>query len=160
MSNMRLASSSSIPAKAAVLCLAADEPAQRQLAAATSDKSIAIFDCTVLGGVPLRTLGETSAAHGDRINELTFATGPLVSASSDGTVKLWDAARASAAPISTLTSAKPGAGDESDEVWSVSTDAFMLAAGTESAVIIWDVRRCAIIFLEFLTHPVCSMPCL
>ena len=143
----------------AVLCMAWQQGAgggaqSSPLAAATSDRAIHLLDSATLR--PIRTL---AAAHTDRINELTFApASSLVSVSSDGTVKLWDAGASSSGggPVATLLAGRPGSGREADagndEVWSASADAFLLAAGTETAVVLWDVRKAARPITRYEVH--------
>lgn len=153
---MRLAASASLggasssSTAATVLCLAAQtdgstisQPTSNLLAAATSDRNIHLLDRSTL-----KVMRMMEGAHGDRINELAFAPGSsLVSCSSDGCVKLWDVSTSSgSAPISTLFSGKPGGGDGgsssgNDEIWSCAADAFALAIGTETAIVLWDVRK-------------------
>ena len=115
-----------------VLNLACDVPGQR-LAAATSRCEICLFDRPTMK--PLTNL----EVHGARVNEMTFAPASvLYSASSDGLIRGWDCkATSSSKPSTTLR-------DAAEEVWSLSLGAsHQLAAGTESAVVIWDLRKTA-----------------
>ena len=98
-------------------------------------------------------------AHSDRINELTYApagssvAGRLFSASSDGTVRGWDAA---APPRTGCAMEFRG----KDEVWSISvSDGPLIATGTQSAVVLWDVRKATTpaALLEVHTEPVTAV---
>ena len=127
-----------------VLDLASD-PSQRLLAVAGSEFDISLYDRASLKR--LGTLGAPTA-HSDRVNEVTFRPGSttLYSASSDGTINGWDcravtaglggggSSGVSSAPSLSLKCGK-------DEVWSVSAgEGHLVAAGTQTAVVIWDVR--------------------
>ena len=104
------------------------------LAVATSENTITLLDRTTL-----KQTATFPKAHAARINEVSFApTKTLVSGSSDGTVRLWDVSQT--APLNTLsdTSFK-----DDDEVWSVSAEGLYVAAGTNNAVVVWDVRQTA-----------------
>jgi len=100
------------------------------------------FDLKIYERESLRLVTTLAApAHSGRINEIAYApagsvaAGTLFSASSDGSVRGWD------------TSAPPGAGPSvqlrgRDEVWSISaSDGPLLAAGTDKAVVLWDLRK-------------------
>ena len=140
LSSMTLSHVHELPAaESAVLALAASE---RHVAIATSAHSVSLLDRTTL-----KPVAESSwRAHSDRINELCFApSDTLVSASSDGTVKLWDVSQGK--PLAVLAS-----GDANDEVWSVSVQSHLLAAGTESAVVVWDVRHTSTPLARYELH--------
>ena len=102
---MRLVATTPLSSTATVLCVASSGD-HAPFAAATSDRAIHLIDSATLK--PIHVL---PAAHGDRINELTFApASSLISASSDGTIKLWDAAAKSTSPVATLHAGRPGGG--------------------------------------------------
>ena len=109
-----------------------------RLAVAGSEFDLALYDRTTLQRVC--ELG-APAAHAGRINEVGFcdasaeASSALYSASSDGTVRVWDCgARVAAATLR----------ERAEEVWSASAGAeHALAVGTQSAVLLWDLRRAA-----------------
>ena len=70
----------------------------------------------------------------------------LYSASSDGTVKLWDAKQAANKPQAEFrdaTATHGTSGGTSGEIWTAASEggSNLLAAGTESAVAVWDVRK-------------------
>ena len=87
-----------------------------------------------------------------RVNELVFAGAPaphLYSASSDGMVRAWDVRAATPSPSVTLQDASVAP----EEIWSVSLGgANLLAAGTESAVVIWDLRKSATSLCRWEVH--------
>ena len=128
-----------------VLSLASDST-ERIAAVAGSEFDLKLYDRATLS--PVGSVGAPSQggikAHEGRINEVCFgASLPLLySASSDGTLRAWDCSSGSAtAPALTLR-------DRRDEVFCVSASTgHMLAAGTQSAVLIWDTRR--------ISKPVC-----
>ena len=128
-----------------VLCLAGDHSG-RTVGAVTSERLLGLYDRATLAHI--RSFG-TTAAHADRINELCFsAAGILYSASSDGTLRAWDAVAANAGPSLELSA---GAGNE---VWSVHVDkgGWLLAAGTETSVMVWDVRHTAKSLVQYEVH--------
>ena len=118
-----------------VLSLSGDATG-RLAAVAGSEFDLKLYDRATLQ--PLGALG--TPAHAGRINEICFggaaAPGLLYSASSDHSVRVWDCASPSAAgPVATLH-------DRREEVFCLSASAgHLLAAGTQSAVLIWDTRR-------------------
>jgi WD40 repeat protein len=98
-------------------------------------------------------------AHSDRINELSHAptgsavAGTFFSASSDGHVRGWDATVPPRAGCSLDFRGK-------DEVWSVSaSDGALVATGTQTAIVLWDVRKPGSPFarLEVHTEPVTAV---
>lgn len=100
-----------------------------------------------------------AAAHSDRINELSYAptgsavAGTLFSASSDGHVRGWDASVPPRAGCSLDFGGR-------DEVWSVSaSDGPLVATGTQSAIVLWDVRKSGspAARLEVHTEPVTAV---
>ena len=127
----------------AILCMTQGESSTNTIAAATSALSISFIDPTTLQDVRAALTG----THADRINELGFM-GPdvLYSASSDGTVKLWDAKQAANKPQAEFrdaTATHGTSGGTSGEIWTAASEggSNLLAAGTESAVAVWDVRK-------------------
>ena len=124
-----------------VLDIAVD-PSEAVFAAAGSDFGIVLYDRNAMSRT--RTALGAGRAHADRINQLCWApahsdalpnAATLFSASSDGAVCAWDgrAAGASAA-VATLR-------ERREEVWAVSVGAGpSVAAGTQTAVLIWDAR--------------------
>lgn len=118
-----------------IMALACDA-ADAQAAVAGSE-----FDLKLYERESLRCVTTLAApAHTARINELTYApvgstvAGSLFSTSSDGTIRGWDSL-SSAGPSLELRSGR-------EEVWSVAASAGpLLAAGTQSAVVLWDVRK-------------------
>ncbi len=136
---LRASASHSTVDGAYVLDIAVD-PSEAVFAAAGSDFGIGLYDRTAMSRT--RALG-AGRAHADRINQLCWAPAlsdalpgaALFSASSDGAVCAWDgrAAGASAA-VATLR-------ERREEVWAVSVGAGpSVAAGTQTAVLIWDAR--------------------
>ena len=136
---LRASASHSTVDGAYVLDIAVD-PSEAVFAAAGSDFGIGLYDRNAMSRT--RALG-AGRAHADRINQLCWAPAhsdalpgaALFSASSDGAVCAWDgrAAGASAA-VATLR-------ERREEVWAVSVGAGpSLAAGTQTAVLIWDAR--------------------
>jgi WD40 repeat protein len=119
-----------------VLSLTCDVPGQR-LAAATSRRELCLYDRPTLQ--PVLTL----EAHAARVNELCFAPAGsvLYSAASDGLIRAWDC-KAKPADKPSCELRDPTAPEE--EVWSLSLGTgHTLAAGTEGAVVIWDLRKAA-----------------
>ena len=119
-----------------VLSLSGDATG-RLAAVAGSEFDLKLYDRATLQ--PLGALG--TPAHAGRINEICFggaaAPGLLYSASSDHSVRVWDCASSAGAagPVATLH-------DRREEVFCLSASAgHLLAAGTQSAVLIWDTRR-------------------
>ena len=125
--------------------LCSDEHAAR-IAVATSERALTILDRATLSVV--RTLG--APAHADRINELSFVSANLLySASSDGVLKGWDPSSSAAAPVSQIRS------DDGAEIWSVSVEphlGHLIAMGTESGVVLWDVRRASAPLARYDVH--------
>ena len=141
MATLSLTASHAFPAaadsSAYLLCLEADAE-ELTLVAATSERSLVAFDRRTLTRVcDIGPPASKGGVHTARINELCFAARTLYSASSDGTVRAWDPLSQRAAPTMQLA-----AGD-GDEVWCVSAQnaGHLLAAGTESGVLVWDVRK-------------------
>lgn len=134
--------------KGTILALASDDD-EKTLAAATNALALTLFDRSTLQ--PKREL--SASAHEARINELSFApqsSGLLYSASSDGTVRAWDAASPATQAQTTLTTASATGGV--DEAWTLSAHASLLAAGTESAVVVWDVRKTQTPLVQYAIH--------
>ena len=130
---------------ACVLCLTSDQT-ERKVAAVTSERLLGLYDRTTLQDVC--SFGSAAApTHADRINELCFSPADILySASSDGTVRAWDAGAANAGPSIELSTG-------GNEVWSVDVDGgWLLAAGTETAVMVWDVRRTATPVVQYEVH--------
>lgn len=115
------------------------------LALATSERVLGLRD-----RVTLTAVNQLANAHDARINELCFS-GPhtLYSASSDGRVRLWDPSAACLAPVREIPAA-----DDGSEVWSVSVEpeAHLVATGTETAVVLWDVRRLTTPLARYEVH--------
>ena len=129
------------PAWGYALCM--DSAADGTLAVATSERTIVFYDLSSQKLV--NSQGQHS--HASRINELRFSSShTLHSASSDGCVKIWDPSIPSKSPSITLSS------DDGTEVWSVDVKAQMLAAGTESGIVIWDVRHTATPLTRYEVH--------
>lgn len=115
------------------------------LAIATSERGLHVLDWTTLKTI--KALG--TLAHTDRINELCFSSShTLYSASSDGLIKVWDPSAARCAPVAEISN------DDGTEVWSVSVapSSHLLAAGTETAVVLWDLRRTARPYARYEVH--------
>ena len=107
----------------------------RLAAVAGSEFDLKLYDRATLQ--PLGALG--APAHAGRINEVCFgaaaAPGLLYSASSDHSVRVWDSNSGAASPAATLH-------NRPEEVFCLSAGAgHLLAAGTQSAVLIWDMHR-------------------
>jgi len=120
--------------------LASPAAAAAAVAVAGSERELKLYDRATLQCT--RTVA--APAHADRVNEISFApprsaaAGLLFSASSDGAVRAWDCGGGGgggAAPSLELRGGR-------EEVWSVSvSDGPLVAAGTQAALLLWDVRR-------------------
>lgn len=142
----------------------ARHPTEPQIAAAASDHTVALRRLDAAAAHRRQHLVADDAlacanggpAHRGRINDLAY--GPphaptLFSAGSDAAVRGWDARTraSSAAAVLTFTTQSAGLGRE--EVWSVSASTGQLvAAGTQSAVLVWDVRSAARPLHRFEVH--------
>mmetsp|Transcript_31902 Transcript_31902/g.74347 ORF Transcript_31902/g.74347 Transcript_31902/m.74347 type:complete len:385 (-) Transcript_31902:247-1401(-) len=127
-----------------VLSLAADS-SERVLGVAGSEFDVKLYDRQTLACV------REAGRHSGRINELAFANAAssttsdvLYSAASDGTVCAWD-------PKAEGCAATLEIGQE--EVWSVDVSAgHLLAVGTQTAVLVWDLRRAQRPLSRFEVH--------
>lgn len=113
-----------------------------QLAVAGSEYDLSLKDRANLKSVV--SFGNNARAHTDRINDVRFqppmpqAENLIFSASSDSTVCAWDP-RAPIKPAFTCSTSAAQLGRE--EIWSTSaSNGGLLACGTQSAVLVWDIR--------------------